>query len=102
MDINLTSTQRKYLRGQAHHLDPVVMVGKNGITDELIRATDQALESHELIKIRFQEFKDRKKELASEIESRTQSAIAGIIGHIVILYRQQEDPEKRNYELPEA
>lgn len=100
--IDLTSAQRKYLRSQAHHLDPVIMVGKNGVTDELIRATDQALDSHELIKIRFQEFKDQKKELANEIESRTRSAIAGIIGHIVILYREQDDPEKRKYHLPEA
>ena len=60
----LTSSQRKFLRSRAHHLDPAVLVGKQGVTDTLVRAAQQSLEAHELIKIRFNEFKEEKRELA--------------------------------------
>ncbi len=91
----LTSAQRKYLRKVGHHLDPVVIIGKQGVTDMLVRAVTQALESHELVKIRFNEFKDEKRSLAEEIERRTASIIAGTIGHIVLLYKQHPDEDKR-------
>ena len=97
----LTNPQRKYLRGQAHHLDPAVMVGKQGVTDALIVAVNASLAAHELIKIRFIEFKERRKELTAEIAARTGSEVAGIIGHVAILYRQHPEPEKRKVQLPE-
>ena len=56
----LTSLQRKHLRGLAQALDAVVLVGKQGVTENLVRAVDAALEAHELVKIRFNEFKDEK------------------------------------------
>ncbi len=96
----LTSTQRKFLRGLAHHLDPIVLVGKQGVTDALVRSVAVALEAHELIKVRFNEYKDEKKALSAEIADRTGSQIAGVIGHVLILYRQQPDEEKRKIELP--
>lgn len=49
----LTSTQAKYLRGIAHGLKPVVFIGQKGLTDALIRSTEEAFDSHELIKIKF-------------------------------------------------
>jgi len=96
----LTSAQRKFLRGLAHHLDPVVLVGKQGVSDMLVRATLEALEAHELIKIRFNEFKDEKKKLTEEIARRTGAEIAGMIGHVAILFRPHPDPEKRKITLP--
>ena len=96
----LTSAQRKFLRGQAHHLDAYVIVGKAGVTDALIKAVEMELDAHELIKIRFNDFKTEKKELAAIIEERTNSLIAGIIGHVLILYRQHSDDEKRVIRLP--
>ncbi len=95
----LTATQRKRLRGLAHHLQPIVLIGKHGVTGTVIRAVDDALEVYELIKIRFNEHKDAKKLLTVEIAERTGCEIAGIIGHVAILYREQEDPEKRTIEL---
>ena len=53
----LSSTQRSYLRSQSHHLEPVVLIGKNGITDVTIEAVNQALDARELIKIKFREYK---------------------------------------------
>ena len=98
--IELTSKQRKYLRGLAQKLDPVIIVGKQGVTDALVQATREALEAHELIKIRFNEFKDEKKELTAEIAERTLSQVAGGIGHVFILYREHPEPEKRKVILP--
>ena len=53
----LTSRERNILRKEAHTLKPVVMIGKNGVTPELKAAVDAALADHELIKIKFLDFK---------------------------------------------
>lgn len=98
----LAGNQRKYLRAEAHHLEPSVRVGKEGLTAGLFAAIDQALEVHELIKIRFVAFKEEKAIAVPEIEGRTGSACVGVIGHIGIFYRQQPDPEKRRIALPRA
>ncbi|HSG38081.1 MAG TPA: ribosome assembly RNA-binding protein YhbY [Thermoanaerobaculia bacterium] len=95
----ITGAQRKYLRGMAHHLTPLVQVGKNGLTDAVVKSIDEALDIHELIKVRMGEPED-KKAMADEIAQRTRSARVGLIGHIVILYRRQPDPEKRTIDLP--
>ena len=61
----LKGSDRNYLRGLAHQLKPVVHVGKTGLTPNVLAAIDEALEHHELIKIRFQDFKDQKREFAA-------------------------------------
>jgi len=96
----LSGTQRKYLRGLAHSLRPVIMVGKNGITTELIKAADEALSTHELIKVKFVDFKEDKKQLSQDIAEHTSSEAAGLIGNVAIFYRQQPDKEKRKITLP--
>ena len=98
--MNLSSRQRKHLRALAHHLDPVVKIGKQGLTPQLIKAIDVALEDHELIKVKFIDHKDEKSEYVPEIVKQTNAEIAGIIGNIVILFRIAKDEEKRNIKLP--
>ncbi|HNR29535.1 MAG TPA: ribosome assembly RNA-binding protein YhbY [Candidatus Hydrogenedentes bacterium] len=98
----LTSSQRKYLRAAAHHLAPLIIVGKHGLTDALVRAAGEALEDHELIKVRFNDFKDRKRELSEEIARRTGAHIVGALGHVFILYRQHPEADKRTVALPDA
>ncbi|MBF0133795.1 MAG: ribosome assembly RNA-binding protein YhbY [Magnetococcales bacterium] len=98
--MNLSSSQRKYLRGLAHPLKPVVMVGHGGVTESVMAEVEQALNVHELIKIRFNEFKDEKTTLCDRIVEQSDAAIAGIIGHIAILYRPQRDLSKRRIRLP--
>ncbi len=99
----ITSAQAKYLRGIAHGLKPVVFIGQKGITDALIRSAEDAFDSHELLKIKFIDFKEKKQktEIARAIESRTGCHLAGMIGHIAIFYRQHPDREKRKIVLPE-
>lgn len=96
----LKGSQRKYLRGLAHKLKPVVQIGKNGITDELITAVNEALDSHELIKVKFMDFKEEKMALSHDINERTGSETVGMIGNIAIIYRQQSDEEKRKIIMP--
>jgi len=97
----LSSGQRKYLRGLANRLDPVILIGKGGVSEALLNAVDEALDAHELIKIRFNGFKDEKNELIDRIARETQAEVAGRIGHVAILYRRHEDPDKRKIQLPE-
>ena len=96
---NLSSSKRSYLRRQAHHLEPVALIGKNGVTDGTINTIDKALNSRELIKIKFREFKDEKQILSEKIAGLTNSAVVGIIGNTLILFRQNPDLEKQIYKL---
>ncbi len=96
----LKGSIRTYLRGLAHHLKPLVFVGQSGVTERLIQAVDQALGDHELIKVKFNSFKDKKKALAKEIEEKTGSEMAGLTGNIAIFYRQQPDAAKRKIQFP--
>ena len=96
---NLSSSKRSYLRSQAHHLDPVALIGKNGVTDGTINTIDKALNSRELIKIKFREFKDEKQILSEKVAKLTNSAVVGIIGHTLILFRQNSDLDNQIYKL---
>jgi RNA-binding protein len=83
---SLTGAQRQKLRGRAHGFEPVVLVGHAGVTDAVVKAVDEALLAHELIKVRLHQPED-KKGSAAEIAERTAAARCGLVGHTVILYR---------------
>ncbi len=97
----LTSAQKKYLRGLGHSLKPVVYVGQKGMTHTLVRAMNAAFETHELVKIRFNEFKEKaeKNAVLAGIQKETGGQVCGMIGHTAILYRRNPDPEKRKIDL---
>jgi RNA-binding protein len=99
----LNSMQAKYLRGLAHDFKPVVLVGQKGLSQTLIQSVDEAFQRHELIKIKFIDYKEKaqKKEIAAAIENETDCRMAGMIGHIAIFYKPQSDPDKRKIILPE-
>lgn len=96
----LTPTQRKHLRGLAHGLQPVVWVGKEGLSLNLLAEIERALEDHELIKIKFNDYKEEKSLIREEIELATGCAHAGTIGHVTILYRPRREVAKRKIVLP--
>ena len=98
---NLSSSQRSYLRSQAHHLEPVLLIGKNGITDGTIESINRVLEVRELIKIKFREFRDEKISLSEKIAELTNSQVVGVIGHTVIIFRQNPDSDKRQIHIPQ-
>ena len=98
----LKGYQKKYLKGLVHGMKPVVFVGQKGLSPTVTRAVHESLEKHELIKVKFGDFKEKsqKKEMAGVIEKETASELVGIIGHIAIFYRQQKNPEKRKIQVP--
>ena len=97
----MNSRIRKMLRSQAHHLEPVVLIGKHGITDGTIKSINKVLQTRELIKIKFREFKDEKLSLSEKIAELTNSQVVGVIGHTVIIFRQNPDSDKRQIHIPQ-
>ena len=96
----LSNPQRAYLRSQAHHLKPVVQIGKQGLTDAVLATIDQNLLAQELIKVKFLDFRDQKQDLAEQVQAALGCELISIIGNIAILYREQPDPQKRKVPLP--
>lgn len=91
--MTLTSKQRRYLEKLAHDLNPVVIVGGAGMTDGVEQMIDKTLESHELIKVKFNEYKDDKQELTAAVCEKCGATLVRIIGNVAILYREKaEDP----------
>jgi RNA-binding protein len=97
----LSSSQRKWLRGQAHTLKPIVQVGKQGLTESVLRQVDEALSDHELVKVQAAAPREEKEAMAERLAEELGADVAGRIGHIIILFRQNEDPEERVYDLPD-
>lgn len=96
----LTSSQKKYLRGLAHGLKPVIQVGKHALTEQVMENIEEALAHHELIKIKFGDHKDQKNEACETINQRLGSERVGVIGHTAILFRQAREPEHRKVKVP--
>jgi RNA-binding protein len=97
----LTGKQRHHLRGLGHALSPVVQVGKGGLDEGLIKAVDQALADHELIKVKVGDTAELDRHQAAEqIAQDSHSEVAQVIGNIVLLYRPH--PENPKIVLPAA
>jgi len=95
----LTGKQKRYLRKEAHHLDPIFQIGKGGISENMIEQLNEALEKRELIKVHIlQNNMDDHKEVANSISEQTESELVQLIGSIIILYK--ESKENKRLELP--
>ena len=99
----LKGFQKKFLKGRAHGLKPVIFIGQKGLTDNLIGSIHDALNTHELIKVKFIEFKEKQQKvgMTEVIEVETSCRLVGMIGHIATFYRQHPDPDKRKIKLPQ-
>jgi len=99
----LKGFQKKFLKGLAHGLKPVVFIGQKGLTGNLMGSIDDALNTHELIKVKFIEFKEKqqKASMTGDIEAQAGCRLVGMVGHIATFYRQHPDPEKRRIKLPQ-
>ncbi len=95
MNEPLTNSTISKLKGLAQRLDPVLALGKAGVTEGFVKSLDEALGQHELVKIKFAAFKDERKTLAPQLAEKTGSRLIWIVGHVAVFYRQQPDPEKR-------
>lgn len=90
--IQLTGKQNRFLRGLGHGLHPFVMIGKQHLSAEVVKATNEALEAHELIKVKIQEgcLVDRKT-VAAELAAEAGAVVVQILGKTFLLYRPSED-----------
>lgn len=89
--MTLSSRERKELKAKAHHLNPVVRVGQKGVTENLLMETQQALETHELIKLHIAvDDRDERRTVCEEIAEKTGAELVHTIGKVCILYRQKD------------
>ena len=94
----MTSKQRAYLKGLAMTMDPILQLGKGGLTPENTAAVDEALAARELIKISvLQNCLEDPRQMAEA--ERTRSQIVQVIGKKIVLYREGKN-EKKKIELP--
>jgi RNA-binding protein len=99
----LKGFQKRFLRGVAHSLKPVVFVGQKGFSPTLVNAMNEALDHHELVKVKFVEFKQKEKKLAlvQQIEASAACEMVSVVGHMATFFRRHSDPQKRKINLPQ-
>ena len=86
----LPNPELKKLKAQAQRLEPMVKVGKAGLSEGFLKQVNETLNQHELIKLKFDEFKEQKKELAPKIAEQTASHLVHQVGNVIVLYRKKE------------
>lgn len=98
--IELNSRQRRFLSSRASRLKPVVLLGKEGPSPQLIGALNEALDDHELVKLKFIDHKDEKREIARSLSEESGAVLVRLIGNVAVYYRPAEKPEERRFTLP--
>jgi RNA-binding protein len=81
------NSQLRKFKAAAQLLEPMLKVGKAGLSEGFIRSVDLALAQHELVKIKFAEFKEQKKELAPQLAEKTASHLVMRVGNVMVLHR---------------
>ncbi|MGD0812122.1 MAG: YhbY family RNA-binding protein [Verrucomicrobiota bacterium] len=85
--VSLTNPQIRSLKAQAQRLKATLKVGKEGLSPQFLAAVDDALKHHELVKVKFDEFKEQKKELAPQLAEKTGSRLVTRVGNVAVLFR---------------
>jgi RNA-binding protein len=98
--MQLTTSQLRHLRGLTHHISPVVMVAGKGLSDTVMAEIEQALDHHELIKVKLRGDRKTRAAWAEEIGRATGAATVHTIGQVACFYRP--NPERRVVELPRS
>ncbi len=89
MSTDFSGQALRHLRALGHELDPVVQIGKNGITPELVKQTNAQLLAHELVKIRVAtEAPLDRKEAAEQLALETKAVLAQVLGRTFLLYKK--------------
>ncbi len=94
----LAGNQRRHLRALGHHLNPVVQVGHQGVTDGVVGAMRVALHDHELVKVKFAQAVDEREAAIAELAERTGAEWVQTLGRTALLYLRR--PKKPTIELP--
>jgi RNA-binding protein len=86
----LTNAKKRQLKARAQKLEPVLKIGRGGVTPAFLASLGEALNRHELVKIRFTDFKEEKKTLAPLIAERTGSELITRVGNVAVFFRPRE------------
>jgi len=98
--MKLTGKDRSYLRAEGHGMDPLLQIGKDGLSESTIDKTEELLTDHELIKLRVLDNNQLSaKESANKLAELTESRVVQVIGNVALLYR--ENPEISGYNIPQ-
>ncbi|AFE03848.1 hypothetical protein COCOR_01066 [Corallococcus coralloides DSM 2259] len=90
----LTGKERRHLRALGHHLEPVVIVGSSGVTEGVIAAVEQALNDHELIKVKINEGPEGRHEGADSIAEATGSELAQLLGRTALFFKRRKQQSR--------
>jgi len=82
------------LKARAQRLDPVVKIGKAGLSDALFTALETALGQHDLVKVKFDDLKEQKKELVPQLVARSGAQLIQRVGNVAVLFRRRPEPVK--------
>ncbi|MFE6167629.1 ribosome assembly RNA-binding protein YhbY [Viridibacillus arvi] len=97
----LTGKQKRFLRAEAHHLNPIFQVGKGGVNDALIKHIKEAIEARELMKVRILDnCEEDKHEVAEALAKGARAELVQLIGLTVVLYKESRD--NKRIELPKS
>lgn len=83
----LTNPEIRTLKARAQHLEPMFKVGKAGLSDGFVKSVSEGLALHQLVKVKFVEFKEEKKALSPLLAEKTSSHLIMRVGNVVVLYR---------------
>lgn len=93
----LKGKQKRFLRSEAHHLNPIFQVGKGGVNENMINQISEALEARELLKVSIlQNCEEDKDTVAKEIVNGTKAELVQIIGNTIVLYKESKENKKLN------
>ena len=93
--MSLTGDQLRKLKAKAQNMKPSIQIGKDGLTQGQLERIKHELAHHELIKVKFNDYKAQKTELSQEIAARTGATQVDLIGNTLVLYKQSPYPKKR-------
>jgi RNA-binding protein len=91
----LTNAQVRDLKAQAQRLKATLKIGKEGLSPQFLAALDEVLKHQQLVKVKFDEFKEQKKELAPQLAEKSGSHLVTRVGNVVVLYRPKPVEEKQ-------
>lgn len=91
--IELTNAQIREFKAKAQRIKATLKIGKDGVTPAFLKALDDALNHHELLKVKFDDLKDQKKELAPQVAEKTGSHLVTRVGNVLVLYRPKPPRE---------
>lgn len=92
----LTNAEIRKLKARGQLLEPMLKVGKAGLSEGFLKSVDEALAHHELIKVKFTEFKEEKKTLAPLLAEKTASQLIMRVGNVAVLYRKNQPKTPQN------